>query len=127
MKLKSVLAVAAALTLAGCGDDVPEGPGTLDGSVEIGATDIGAIVVSVSGVGIGEIRGVGNTRAFASDNVASSKRVVLVTEQSGNLSFTIHVDDRSAPTPVATVVEAVDLNNQPVALLGDIVVRVGIQ
>ncbi len=120
------MVVAVALS-TGCGDDVPEGPGDLRGSVEVGTTAIGAIVVNVSGVGIGAISGVGTTEAFSDDGVSDSKRVVLVTAQSGTLRFSVHVEDRSAPLPRATVVEAVDLNNQPITNLGGITVRIVVE
>ena len=103
MRLRSVLVVATTLVFAaGCGDDLPEGPGDFQGSVKAGGSAIGAIVVNVSGVGIGAITGVGSTRAFASDGVSGSKRVVLVTEAAGDLRFTVHVDDLSATSPTAT-------------------------
>jgi hypothetical protein len=128
MRWRGFLSVATSLVLAaGCGDNKPQGPGNLQGSVEVGATAIGAVVVNVSGVGIGAIKGVGSTRAFASDAVANSKRVVLVTERSGALNFTVHVEDRSAAAPSATVVEAIDLNNQQIGNLGAISVRITVQ
>jgi len=127
MRLRGLLAVATALTFsAGCGDDSPQGPGDLQGSVEVGTTAIGAIVINVSGVGIGAITGVGGTRAFAVDDVSSSKRVVLVTEASGPLGFTVHVEDRSAIAPSATVVEAIGLDNEPITGLG-ITVRIVVE
>ncbi len=127
MRLRSVLTVAMALVFAaGCGDDLPKGPGDFQGSVEAGATAIGAIVVNISGVGIGAIKGVGGTRAFADDDVSNSKRVVLVTEASGQLRFTVHLEDRSAIAPTGTVVEAIGLDNEPIANLGGITVRITI-
>ena len=128
MRWQRLLTMVTAIVLTtGCGDDLPEGPGDLQGSVEVGTTAIGAIVVSVSGVGIGAIRGVGSTEAFAEDEVSDSKRVVLVTAQSGALQFSVHVEDRSAPLPTATVVEAVDLNNQPITNLGEITVQIVVE
>ena len=126
MKWIGMLSLAAVLVLAACGDDGPKGPGDLQGTVEVGSIAVGAIVINVSGVGLGAITGVGATRAFASDAVGASKRFVLVTETSGALRFTLHVDDRSASTPTATVVEAIGLDNQPIANLSGIVVRFGV-
>lgn len=128
MRFRSVLTVATAVLFsAGCGDDLPEGPGDFQGSVQAGSTDIGAIVVSISGVGIGEITGVGSTRAFATDDVSGAKRVVLVTEVTGDLNFSVHVEDLSATEPTATVVEAIDLQNQPITDLVGITVRLSTQ
>jgi hypothetical protein len=128
MKSHGMLVVVTALVFsAGCGGDGPQGPGDLPGTVEVGSAEIGAIVVNVSGVGIGAIKGTGSTRAFASDDVSNSKRVVLVIPQAGGIGFTVSVEDRSLGAPTATVVEAVDLNNQPVTNLAGISVRITVQ
>lgn len=123
MKRRVVLSIAAVLGLAACGDDLPQGPGNVQATVDVGATAVGAIVLHVSGVELGPITGVGSTRAFASEAVSASKRVVLVTGQSGALHFSVHQGDRSLGPPTATVVEAIGLDNQPITDISGITVR----
>lgn len=118
----SALALAAAVTLAACGDDGPDGPGALDGRVSA-ATELGAVVLLVEGGGVAEISGVGDTRAFTGPAESESRRVILVGEGSGELRFRVDVDDLSAPRPVVTVVSAVDTSNQGVAAVSAVDVQ----
>jgi hypothetical protein len=115
--------VAAALALTACGDS-PEGPADLPAVVDGGGLAIGAIVIQIQGTGVGAVGGVGSTRAFAEEASVSSKRAVLVTDVSGPLRFTVHVEDQSLPLPTATVIEAIDLNNEPITNVVGIEVRI---
>lgn len=111
-------------TLVGCGDSRPEGPGPVEAVVESGGTPIGALVIQLNGTGLGAVSGTGSARAFAEETPAASKRVVIVSASGASLGLTIQVEDLSLPLPTATVVEAVDTENQPITDLSGISVRV---
>jgi len=110
--------------IAGCGDSRPEGPGSLGATVETGGAQVGAIVIQLNGTGIGAVTGTGSAEAFAEEASASAKRVVLVSATGGAMGMRIEVEDLSLPAPTATVVEAVDTDNEPITDLGGISVRV---
>ena len=116
-----VALAAAMVVLAGCGDDGPSGPGTLDGRVSA-ATDLGAVVLQVEGT-LTSIEGAGDTRAFVGPTQGSTRRVILVGEGSGELRFAVAVDDLAAARPTVTVLSAVDTSNEDVAALSAIDVR----
>lgn len=122
----TVLALAGAMALVGCGDDDPSGPGTLEGRVSA-ATELGAAVLLVQGGGSPELTGVGDTRAFSGPRASGSHRVVLVGEGSGELRFEIEVEDVSAPRPTVTVVSAADTENESVAAVSAVDVRLTIR
>jgi len=109
--------------IAGCGDSRPEGPGSLGATVETGGAQVGAIVIQLNGTGIGAVTGTGSAEAFAEEASASAKRVVLVSATGGAMGMRIEVEDLSLPAPTATVVEAVDTDNEPITDLGGISVR----
>lgn len=125
----AALALAASVALAGCGDDDPSGPGALDGRVSA-TVDLGAVVLSVEdgdGTAPGTVSGAGDTRAFVGPASAGSRRVILVGEGSGELRFSIDVEDVGAPQPSVTVVSAVDTSNEDVAAVSTIDVQMSIR
>ncbi len=110
----ALLLLLAAFGLQGCSDSGPQGPGPLSAVVESQGASVGAVVLSVSGPGVTGFQEVGSTRLFSS----GTQRVVLVGAGSGPLKFNILVNDRAASVPTVGVVEAVDVNNARLSVLG---------
>ena len=122
-RLVGIFALVAATALQGC-DSGPKGPGPLTAVVGSQGADVGALVVRVTGPGVTGFEEVGSTRLFsATTAVPTERRVVLVGSDQGAIRFNILVTDRGAAVPAVSVVEAVDVSNQSMAI-GGITVRV---
>ena len=110
------------VSLAGC-DWGPKGPGVIEGTI-ISPTTLGAVVLEVEGMGIRGFVGKGDTQAYGSavSSVGGRRRVVLVSRSGSSIQFGIEVEDLSAESPIATVIDAAGADNLPKLLTG-IVVR----
>lgn len=119
-----VLGLSAALLVTACGDDGPSGPGSLQATVESSSIPVGAVVLSVEGVGVTGFSPRGTTRVFSSRLGATSYRVVVVGGTPGSVPFLINVEDVGATLPAVTVLEAVSGDDQAIADVGGIRVSV---
>lgn len=115
-----------ALLVAACGDDGPSGPGFVE--VQVQASEpLGAVVLELSGGlvdGVEEASGgwqaLGDVSGGAS-GVSARYRLVLVREQPATrLTARIRVPDVAGQLPVATLVEATNASDQPVASLASV-------
>jgi len=93
----------------------PSGPGDLNATVESPLRTAGAAVVEVRGVGIRGFSATGLVQVYwARGTDPGSYRVVLVNPGSAApLTFSIQVDDVSAPPPTGSALEAAALDNTP--------------
>ncbi len=98
------------LTAVGCGGDVgPEiRPGFLSASLVSPNGFEGAALVSIVGVGLGDVESAGG-RVFTFSR-SDTTRILLVLDTPGDLSFRISVPDVDNP-PVATVLQVADGEN----------------
>jgi hypothetical protein len=116
-------AAARAVTLMAC-DDGPSGPGDLSVVVESSTGSVAAAVLELRGDGIVEARDLGAVRAFGAETPAGAFRVVAVHTGQGELEFRLHVADVGDALPTATIVEAADPTNRPIAATSQVSVRV---
>ncbi len=119
-----VFGLSAALLVAACGDGGPSGPGSLQATVESGSIPVGAVVLTVEGMGITGFSPQGTTRVFSNRLSATTHRVVVVGGAPGSLPFLIIVEDVGATMPSVTVIEAVSGNDQGIADVSGITVSV---
>jgi hypothetical protein len=110
----ALLLFLAVFGLQGCDDSGPRGPGALSAVVESQGASVGAVVLSLSDIGVTGFQEVGSTRLFSS----GTQRVVLVGAGDGPLRFSILVNDRAAIAPTVGVVEAVDVTNTTLGVTG---------
>jgi hypothetical protein len=95
--------VLAALLIGACGDAGPEsGPGTLTATVHSPNGAEGSAVVTFFGEGIGDLIPV--TGRIFHQRRGDTLRVVLVNDESGELSFGVSVADTTRP-PTGLVLE----------------------
>lgn len=105
MRLGRVLLVVALCALTACTDGVRTGgPGTLTVTLESPNGDEGAAVLLLVGEGIGDVRSLGRTEAYAGLS-EDGVRVVLLNRVGGVLSFELTVGHRGRPP--AAVIEQV--------------------
>lgn len=98
-------------------DSGPDGPGDVTGMVRGSGESLGAAVVEVVGGGIESFSGTGGTKViWAQQENPIVFRVVVIAGDGGELSFNAKVMDRGGRLPRATVVGAVDDQNQPIQL-----------
>jgi hypothetical protein len=116
------LLVLGALALAAC---EPSGPGELAATVQT-PRPTGALVVELTGAGITGFDGAGDVRTFSGpvEAAADTQRVVVVSVSGQRIRFRVEVRDVSEAPPTATVISAVDLENEPIAALGGYRVRI---
>jgi hypothetical protein len=85
--------IVAVASLATCTDAGPvSGPGTVDAILVSPNGAEGAALVVLTGEGLGEAVGLGDTEVYRSD-ASGSTRVVLVNRVAGDLAFRIEVAD----------------------------------
>lgn len=121
--VKAVAVMGVALALNAC-DWGPRGPGQLEGIVTSGSVPVGAVVLEISGPGVQEFTGAGQTRVFFAEPDSAVYRVVLVTANPGRLKFRVTMDDvRGSPLTVSTV-QAVDGSNARITDLSGIAVEI---
>jgi hypothetical protein len=109
--------------LAGC-DSGPDGPGDLTGTVRSRNSSLGGAVFEVVGKGIEGFAGAGGTKVFwARQENPTTYRVIVVGEGSGELTFTVSVQDRGDRKPRATLISVVDQGNNPLPATKDIEVK----
>lgn len=109
------------VALAACGDQGPDGPGSLVGSVRTSGAPLGAVVMDVSGSGVEKVTGSGSTRVFTVGSLSTTTlRVIAVVPSPGSIDFTVHVSDLQAGTPNIVVVDAAGSDNQPITHLASI-------
>ncbi len=105
------------LAAAGCSDD-PSGPGTINLTVR-GAMPLGAAVVELVGEGLRGVEqpavGWAELVPVAPLGTTPVHRLILIQEEPGELRIRLKVTDVAAPFPVATVIEATDQADEPVA------------
>jgi hypothetical protein len=118
--LRLVAGMAVVMALGAC-DWGPRGPGQLRGTVQSGASPVGAIVLEVSGPGIQGFSEAGRTRVFFAEARTDVYRVVLVAADPSR--FRVDMDDVRSPMVTAVLVEAVDDNNAPIPDLNGITVE----
>ena len=116
------LAVLGVCAAAAC---EPSGPGDLTAAIDA-PVPTGALVVEVAGPGITSFRGIGDVRTFYDPPSPGGRahRVVVVSSSGRALRFRVEVEDVGGVLPVATVLSAVDVSNQPIAPLSGYSVRV---
>lgn len=119
-----VLAMGAALLVSGCGDSGPSGPGSLQATVESGSIRVGAVVLTIEGMGITGFSPQGTTRVFSNRLSATTHRVVVVGGTPGGVPFLINVEDVGATLPAVTVIEAVSGKDRGIADISGISVSV---
>ena len=111
--------VVLAVLAVGC-DTGPDGPGDLSGSVRSSGLPLGGAVFEVIGGGIQGFSGAGGTKVFwARQEDPVVFRVVVVGGGSGDLTFSVSVQDRGGRFPRATLVSLVDVNNVPLPVTGE--------
>lgn len=120
--LGAVVVALGMIALTACGGDGPDGPGVLVGTVT-SPTAAGAVVLELTGSGIQGIDGDGTTRAFERSTGSETYRVILTNVTAGTLSFEVEVADIGDAPPTTVVLSGVDGANQPLAELGEVVVR----
>lgn len=107
----------ASLVAAGCSDD-PSGPGTITLTVR-GSTPLGAAVVELVGEGLRGVEqpsvGWAELVPLAPVGTTPVHRLILIQDAPGELRVRLEVVDVAAPYPVATVIEATDQDDEPVA------------
>ncbi len=103
-RARCALAVGA-LVLVGC-ESGPSGPGALEAIVT--GDMLGGVLLQVDGPGIQGFTALGDARVFgAPDAVRPGRhRVIVIAPSSGELRFTIDVDDLEMEGPVITVLQA---------------------
>ena len=102
-------------SVVGC-DSGPEGPGDLTGSIVSPGAQIGGVVFEVVGGGIQGFSGAGGSKVFwAAQENPIVFRVIVIGESGGDLKFNVSVQDVSGRKPRATVISAVDPDNQPLS------------
>jgi hypothetical protein len=90
-------AAAAGLILVACTDHGrPPGPGSLTATLRSPNGSEGAAVVLLAGVGVSEIRPIGETEVYSFPS-GDETRVVLVNQVGGTLAFELVVADRRGP------------------------------
>jgi hypothetical protein len=115
------------VALAACDDD-PSGPGTFTVTVEADAVALGAAVVELRGNGLQDIEPLASGWTHLERVAAGGggqpdvHRLLIVSQEGGTLSAVLRVSDVGA-RPTASVVVASDANDQPLAALGDVTVR----
>lgn len=119
-----VFGLSAALFVAACGDSGPSGPGSLQATVESGSIPVGAVVLTIEGMGVTGFSPQGTTRVFSNRLSATTHRVVVVCGTPGSVPFLINVEDVGATLPAVTVTEAVSGDNQGIANISGISVSV---
>ncbi len=88
------------LAAGACRDAGPiGGPGAFDAVLVSPNGAEGAALVALSGDGLGDAVGLGDTEVFRSDD-SGSTRVVLVNHAGGDLAFRIEVADTTRPPSV---------------------------
>lgn len=109
-------ALAAGLSLAGCGDRGPlSAPGVLTAHVVSPNGAEGAAVVTLIGAGIGAI-GAAEGRVF-SELHGDTAYVVVINQAGGALRFTVQVADTTR-RPVGTLLEVSGPDDRPRGLAG---------
>ncbi len=122
--MKRLVGVMALAICLGACDTGPDGPGDLTGSVGAGTQDLGGVVFEVVGAGIEGFSGAGGSRVFwAQQENPVVFRVIVVSENGGDMRFSATVTDRGGRMPRATVVSAVDTENRPVPVTEAMEVR----
>jgi hypothetical protein len=119
-----LLSTAAAALILGCGGDGPTTPlqpqpepGVLQVTLSSG-TAVGAVVLSVSGAGMTSPVASGGAQLYYDLSVGTLRAVVVGSSLSGAiLRFTVP-DVKQAATYLATVQEAANLANEPLAAAG---------
>ena len=112
------------LAVAACGDEGPSGPGFVDVEVQA-AVPLGAVVLELSGGLVESVEEAsGGWQALgevAGGTTGARYRLVIVREQpSTRITARVRVPDVAGRLPVATLVEATDASDQPVASLASI-------
>lgn len=113
--LRILLPVALLLFASSC-DDSPSGPGSFTVSVEwdAGAAPVGAAVVFLSGVGIGEVAPQGGSLLWShtSEGATGGMRVVVVNLGTPSaLQFTLPVSDLGRGAPTAALLSLAGQDN----------------
>jgi len=107
----------------GC-DSGPSGPGDITGTIQSPGSPLGGAVVEIVSSGIEGFSGAGGTRIFSAiQENPVVYRVIVIGESGGDLTFRVSVQDRGGRLPRASVVSLVDLNNLPLPVTEDYVVR----
>ncbi|MEZ4417520.1 MAG: hypothetical protein R3E10_17330 [Gemmatimonadota bacterium] len=104
---------------SGCGEEVA-GPGHVRVSFESQGVEVGAALVELTGEGILGVEGAGASRAVGFELPGGGWRVVVTSRTGEPPSFRIPVVDRRAPLPVGVLIQAVDVQNRPLAGTGGI-------
>lgn len=100
-------------TTAAC-DSGPSGPGSLE--VFVTGEGIGGALLQVDGAGVRGFEALGDTRIYSSPDarLPTRHRVVVITPGSGEMRFSMTVDDVDMETPQVTVLQATRADNRPV-------------
>lgn len=119
---RPAFAVAAVVLAGGCSDD-PSGPGWVD-LVVSAPVPLGAAVVQISGSGVEEFeqpaQGWFELVPMPPSGTTPVHRVVVIQEQPGELRLRVRVADLDAPLPSASVMEATDASDAPLASLASV-------
>ena len=108
-----VLGTALVVFAAACGEDSGPGEWTVTARADGG---VGAVVVEISGQGIEQVTGAGNTRVFANPSGdATTRRVIGVSSGGGTVDFVVSVLDVATGAPTVTAREATSTSNQAVS------------
>ena len=121
--MKRLFVVAALSLLAAACDDGPDGPGDFTGTLRTEGVAVGAMVLEVVGSGIQDFSGAGGTKVFWAAQADPRVHRVMVIGEGGDLAFQVSVQDRGSGKPKATVINAVDLESQPLPVTQDFKVR----
>jgi hypothetical protein len=126
--IRLLVAAPLLLVLAAC-DDSPKGPGSFTVSVEwdSGAPPVGAAIVFLSGVGLGEITPQGGTLAWSHSppgDMGGIRVVVVDTGTPTSLRFTLPVSELKNGTPAATLLDLAGQDNELIAISSRYRVRV---
>lgn len=121
------LLVALLVAFTAC-DDEPSGPGTFTVTVEAGAVSLGAAVVELRGGGLEDVEPLASgwthlERVAGGGGPSDVHRLLIISQEGGTLSAVLRVRDVGA-RPTASVLVASDDDDQPLASLDDLTVRV---
>ncbi len=105
------VALVATVTLAAC-EAGPSGPGALEAIVTGDA--LGGVLLQVDGPGIRGFEALGDVRLYAAaDPIRTGRhRVVVISPGSGELRFSIEVDDLDVEAPAIMVLQATRADNR---------------
>ena len=106
-----LVAFVSAVALTAC-DSGPSGPGALEAIVT--GESLGGVLLQVEGRGIRGFDGLGDARVYAAADAErpGRHRVIVISPGSGELRFSVEVDDLDMEGPSITVLQATRVDDR---------------